>query len=155
MIGYWVAFFCVGTVLHKPFRKLCISDMAMEKNKGRTVLVLFGTGMYMDKSSVLKGWWGLLWKASKCEKLCAKTKRQDLAMWDLVYKDGNIILTASTSKNPPMGSQKLCCSHALLLDAPSSAPGGSSPAVSNAKGQTQAQRSSLTGLEAGHPKPHL
>lgn len=71
--------------------------------------------------------------AGECEKLCEKTKRQDLAMWDLVCEDGNIVLTASTSKNPPMNSQKLCCSHALLLGSPGSALGSSKPAVSNAR----------------------
>lgn len=74
-----------------------------------------------------------MWQASECEKLCEKTKRQDLATWDLVCADGNIVLTASTSKNPPMNSQKLCCSHALLLGSPGSAPGCSKPAVSNAR----------------------
>lgn len=81
----------------------------------------FSFPRYMDlygyKPRDSEGWWGMVWQASECEKLCEKTKRQDLATWDLMWESGNIILTASMSKNPPMNSQKLCCSHALLVDA--------------------------------------
>lgn len=86
--------------------------------------------LYGYKPRDSKGWWGLLWQARECEKLCKKTKRQDL---DLVCEGGNIVLTASTSKNPPMSSQKALLLQALyfwmpqslLLDALSSAPGWS------------------------------
>lgn len=134
MIGYWVTLFCVGTVLHGPFRKLYLSDMAMENNKGRTALVFFGTGISTGKSP--ESWKGDEDCCGRQASVKSFVQRQRGRIWPcgtFVCEGGNIILTASTSKNPPMGTQKLCCSHALLLDAPSSAPGGSSPAVSNAR----------------------
>lgn len=50
MIYYWDTLFCVGTVLHRPFWKLHISGIAMEKNKGRTALVFLGAGINMGTS---------------------------------------------------------------------------------------------------------
>lgn len=40
----------------------------------------------------------LLWQASKCEKPCEKTMRQELAPWNIDCNGGNTLLTAVTSK---------------------------------------------------------
>lgn len=148
MIDYWVTLFCVGTVLHRPFWKWFISDTAMEKNKGRTALVFFGTGIYMGKSpetqkgdddccgrqasvkSFVKRQRGRIWP---CGTLCLRLEHHPDSE-DIQKSSCELSKALLLSRSAP-GCSKLCSwmLQALFLDAPSSAPGCSKPAVSNGR----------------------
>lgn len=147
MIHCWVTLFCIGTVLHKPFWKLHISGMAMEKSKGRTALVFFGIRIYRGTSPetrrvmrivVVGKWvWKALWKDKE-----AGSGHVGPFVWGWQHPPA--------SKHVQNSSQEL--SKALLL---ASSAYGCSRLLWPWKGWIPAQRSPLPALEAGHPKSPL
>lgn len=87
----------------------------------------------------------LLWQASKCEKLCEKTMRRELAPWNIECNGGNTLLTAVTSKIL-LWTLLGFASHVLFHWMPQAWS-------EQCKGWTQKPRPQLAGVGTGYPKP--